>query len=217
MEFGSKSRFRKKTDLSKGTSGSPPHATSLARRRSVRFTMKVYSLQKNIEDTCIRSHNNDDIPHVHSVGRDQPNATSNGPAYSIPQHIYLTAPIKPDVEMYVETPPMVNLSEGIGLRVCKELYGSRQGAQRLDVHKEKRLTAVGFTRSCTEPSLYYIHKDSPFGLVLLTTVVDDFLICCADKYMSDVKHLLTIWSITDHEPADWFINLCIFRDSTGTS
>lgn len=56
-------------------------------------------------------------------------------------------------------------------------------------------------------------KDSPLGLVLLTTVVDDFLICCRDEHMEPVKSKLrAIWTITDKGPAGWFINLRISRD-----
>ena len=93
---------------------------------------------------------------------------------------------------------MVKLPEGIGLRVCKTLYGSKQGAQRLDVHKDKQLTGVGFIRSCAEPSLYFMTKDSPFGLVLISTVVDDFLITCRDEHVNVIKDKLrSIWVITD--------------------
>ena len=73
---------------------------------------------------------------------------------------YLTSPIEPDIEMFIETPPTVTVPEGWGLRLVKALYGSKQGAQRLDVHKEKQLTAAGFIRSCAEPSLYFLPQDS---------------------------------------------------------
>ena len=126
---------------------------------------------------------------------------------------YLTAPLEPDVELYVQPPPMIDLPDGWGLRLYKALYGSKQGAQRLDVHKEKQLTAAGFIRSCAEPSLYFMPQDSELGLVLICTVVDDFLICCRDEVMQRVKDKLrAIWTITDHGPAQWFINLKISRD-----
>ena len=82
-----------------------------------------------------------------------------------------------------------------------QLYGSMQGAARLDVYKEKRLTAEGFIRSCAEPSVYYMPPSSPYGLVVVTTVVDDFKIVCQDKHMPEIKRKLrSIWTLTDGGP-----------------
>lgn len=126
---------------------------------------------------------------------------------------YLTASIEPGIEMFVEAPPSISLPEGWGLKVYKTLYGSKQGARRLDVHKEVQLTTAGFIRSSAEPSLYFLPSDSEYGLVLMSTVVDDFLICCRDEHMGAIKDKLSvIWTITDHGPAEWFINLKLSRD-----
>ena len=47
----------------------------------------------------------------------------------------------------------------------------------------------------------------------MSTVVDDFLICCTDENMEVVKNKLrTIWTITDNGPTQWFINLRLSRD-----
>ena len=88
-----------------------------------------------------------------------------------------------------------------------------QGAARLDCYKEKRLTELGFIRSCAEPSLYYMPQDSPFGLVVLNTVVDDFLLACQRKHIEEVKRLLrSVWTLTDGGPVEWFLNLRFSRD-----
>ena len=55
----------------------------------------------------------------------------------------------------------------MGLKVCKTLYGSMQGAERLDAYKqEEKLTTKGFIRSCVESSLYFMPVSSIYGLVL---------------------------------------------------
>ena len=126
---------------------------------------------------------------------------------------YLTAPIEPEIELFMEPPPGMTVAEGMGLRVCKALYGSMQGAARLDVHKDKSMSCAGFIRSCAEPSLYFMPASSPHGLVVVCTVVDDFLIVCGDKHMHSIKAILrTIWTVTDGGVATWFLNLRISRD-----
>ena len=88
-----------------------------------------------------------------------------------------------------------------------------QGAERLDSHKESKLTQLGFIRSCAEPSLYFMTKDSSFGLVLVSTVVDDFLITCKDEYVEAIKDKIrSIWVITDGGPVEWFLNLKFSRN-----
>ena len=187
-----------------------PTAKNTLHKAKVRFTMKGFSQKKGVHYTkthasvaalmtiyltCIVAVEADMVLHQTDL-----------------KAAYLTAPIEPDIEMFVEPPPMVDLPKGFGLRVCKALYGSRQGAQRLDVHKEKRLTEEGFIRSA-EPSLYFLPIASKYGLVLICTVVDDFLICCKDEHMETIKNKLRkIWTITDHGPAEWFINLKLSRD-----
>ena len=119
---------------------------------------------------------------------------------------YLTAPIEPEFEMFMEPPPGMTVKDGMGLRVCQALYDSMQGAQRLDVHKEKCLTSVGFQRSCAEPSLYFMPPTSKYGLVIVCTVVDDFLIACIDKYIQHIKNLLRrFWKLTDGGPVNWYL------------
>ena len=76
---------------------------------------------------------------------------------------YLTAPIEPDVEMFLNPPPTIEVPAGMGLRVCKALYGSMQGAERLDAYKEEKLTAKRFIRCNAEPSLYFMPSSSPWG------------------------------------------------------
>ena len=186
--------------LSLYTSGNRATSRNTLHKPKVRFTMKGFTQQKGkhyakthasvaaimtIYLTCIVAVEADMTLHNTDL-----------------RAAYLTAPIEPGIEMFIEPPPIVQLPEGWGLRVCKAIYGSRQGAQRLDVHKEKQLTAQGFIRSCAEPSLYFLPRDSVFGLVLITTVVDDFLICCRDEHMEAVKNKLhAIWTITDNGPA----------------
>ena len=48
---------------------------------------------------------------------------------------YLSAPLEPDIEMFLDPPPGVHVPDGMGLRVMQALYGSMQGAERLDAYK----------------------------------------------------------------------------------
>ena len=126
---------------------------------------------------------------------------------------YLTAPIEPDVEIFLSPPPNIKVPDGMVLHVCKSLYDSMQGAERLDAYKESKLTAKDFIRSCAEPSLYFMPSSSKYGLVLICTVVDDFLITCDERYIEQVKDILrSIWKITDGGPVEWFLNLKFSRD-----
>ena len=56
-------------------------------------------------------------------------------------------------------------------------------------------------------------SSSIYGLVLICTVVDDFLIVCDERHIEDVKDILrSIWKITDGGPVQWFLNLKFSRD-----
>ena len=68
---------------------------------------------------------------------------------------YLTAFLEPDLTLFMEPPPGVEVERGFGLRLIRALYGSMQGAQRLDVLKHKVLESLGFIRMSSETSVYY--------------------------------------------------------------
>ena len=188
-----------------------PNENNTLKKAKVRFTMKGYSQKKDVHYkktyasvaalmavylTCIIAVELDYALHQTDL-----------------KAAYLTAPIEPGIEMFLDPPPGVHVQKGMGLRVCQALYGSMQGAARLDVYKEQRLTQAGFQRSCAESSLYFMSSASPFRLVIVCTVVDDFLIVCADKHMPAIKQKLRdIWVVTDGGPARWFLNLKISRD-----
>ena len=165
----------------------PTEQDTLSKAKA-RFTMKGYSQKKNVHYrktyvsvaalmtvylTCIIGSELDYA--IHQVDL---------------KAAYLTAPLEPDIEMFLEPPPGVHVPDGMGLRVVQALYGSMQGAERLDTYKEKRLTALGFIRSCAEPSLYYLPKSSRMGLVIICTVVDDFLIAAPEKHINTIKHMI---------------------------
>ena len=127
---------------------------------------------------------------------------------------YLTAGIEPDISLFIEPPPGVNVPEGYGLRLVKALYGSMQGAQLLDVLKHTALENLGFKRMASETSVYYMPFDSELGLVILITIVDDFVIIAKTRdIVKEVKtRLSTVWKITDKGPAKWVLNLRIKRN-----
>ena len=56
--------------------------------------------------------------------------------------------------------------------------------------------------------------DSKFGLVLIATVVDDFLIVTKNRaIMAQVKAMLRKhWTISDKGPVKWMLNVRIRRD-----
>ena len=127
---------------------------------------------------------------------------------------YLTADIEPDISLFVEPPPGVDVPDDWALRLVKALYGSRQGAQRLDVLKNSALERLGFKRMASETSVYLTPMSSELGLVLIVTIVDDFVIVAKNRtIMAEVKRrLATVWNITDHGPAKWVLNLRITRN-----
>ena len=127
---------------------------------------------------------------------------------------YLTADIEPDISLFIEPPPGIDVPDNWGLRLLKALYGSMQGAQRLDVLKHVSLENLGFKRMASETSVYMMPMDSVLGLVLLVTIVDDFVIIAKNRtIMAEIKHRLsTVWKITDQGPAKWVLNLRIRRD-----
>ena len=127
---------------------------------------------------------------------------------------YLTAHLEPDISLFLEPPPGVKVEEGFGLRLSKALYGSMQGAQRLDVLKHKALEGMGFTRMSAETSIYFMPPTSELGLVIIVTIVDDFLIMARNrKIMAEIKRRLrTVWEISDKGPVKWMLNVRISRD-----
>ena len=127
---------------------------------------------------------------------------------------YLTANIEPDISLFIEPPPGVDVPKGYGLRLVKALYGSMQGAQRLDVLKHSALEKLGFKRMASETSVYFMPITSELGLVIIVTIVDDFVIIAKDRaIMAEVKRrLATVWKITDQGPAKWVLNLRIRRN-----
>ena len=47
----------------------------------------------------------------------------------------------------------------------------------------------------------------------MCTVVDDFLIVCAEEHIEEIKNILrSIWQITDGGCVKWFLNLKFSRD-----
>lgn len=127
---------------------------------------------------------------------------------------YLTAFLEPDITLFLEPPPGVDVEEGFGLRLIRALYGSMQGAQRLDVLKHKALRKLKYTRMSAETSVYFTPHDSDLGLSIIATIVDDFTIIARDMpTMREIKRRLrTVWKLTDQGPAKWMLNLRIRRD-----
>ena len=127
---------------------------------------------------------------------------------------YLSAYLEPDITLFIEPPPGVDVPTGYGLRLVKALYGSMQGAQRLDVHKHNVLESMGYRRLAAESSIYYTKSGSKWGFTMLVTVVDDFLILTKTRViMRTIKgELSKHWTISDKGPVKWMLNTRIRRD-----
>ena len=127
---------------------------------------------------------------------------------------YLTAFVEPNITLFLEPPPGVQVEDGYGLRVIRALYGSMQGAHRADVMKHKSLTEMGYTRMKAETSIYYTLPPSPLGLSVIGTVSDDFVIIAKDAATkAEIKRRLsTVWTISDKGPIKWLLNMRIHRD-----
>ena len=122
---------------------------------------------------------------------------------------YLTAHLEPDVTLFMEPPPGVDVQDGFGLRLIRSLYGSMQGAQRLDVLKHRVIENLGFIRLSSETSVYYTPHNSELGLTIIVTVVDDFVIVARTRaIMQEIKRrLASVWTISDKGPIKWVLNL----------
>ena len=98
---------------------------------------------------------------------------------------YLTAHLEPNVVLFLEPPPGIEVEDGFGLRLIRALYGSMQGAQRLDVMKHNSLESLSFTRMAAETSVYFTKPKSELGLSIIAMVVDDFLIMARDRRIKE--------------------------------
>ena len=82
-----------------------------------------------------------------------------------------------------------------------------QGGNRWAIHKHKKLTAIGFKRNPSEPSLY--HRLDNSGFVMMDIIVDDFEITGFPP--SAIAHakqqLANIWDMTDLGPLRYFANV----------
>ena len=114
----------------------------------------------------------------------------------------------------MDAPPGVPVEKGFGLRVVRALYGSRQGAQRLDAMKHATFNNMGFTRMKAETSIYYTLPPSRFGFSVVGTVSDDFAIVAKTPAISAEikKGLSAVWKVTDKGPIKWMLNMRIRRD-----
>ena len=130
---------------------------------------------------------------------------------------YLTADIESDISLFIEPPPGIEVPDYWGLRLVKALYGSIQGAQRIDMLKHTSLEKLGFKRMVSETSVYYMTMTSALELVIMVTIVDDFTIIAKNRtIMAEIKcRLSTVWKLTDHGPAKWVRNLRITRNRPG--
>ena len=106
------------------------------------------------------------------------------------------------------------MQDGFGLRLIRALYGSMQGAQRLDVLKHRVIENLGFIRLSSETSVYYTPHNSELGLTIIVTVVDDFVIVARTRaIMQEIKRrLASVWTISDKGPIKWVLNLRVRRD-----
>ena len=115
--------------------------------------------------------------------------------------------------MFID-PSCVPVEKGYGLRVTRALYGSRQGAQRLDVMKHATLEKMGYSRMKAETSIYYTLPPHKFGLSIIGTVSDDFAIVAKTPEISAAikRGISSVWKVTDKGPIKWMLNMRIRRD-----
>ena len=127
---------------------------------------------------------------------------------------YLACYLEPEYTVFMDAPPGVPVEKGFGLRVVRALYGSRQGAQRLDAMKHATFNNMGFTRMKAETSIYYTLPPSRFGFSVVGTVSDDFAIVAKTPAISAEikKGLSAVWKVTDKGPIKWMLNMRIRRD-----
>ena len=127
---------------------------------------------------------------------------------------FLTANIEPEITLFIDPPPGVEVEEGYGLRLVRALYDSMQGAQRADVMKHTSLKGMGYSRMKAETSIYYTLPKSELGLSIISTKTDDFAIVAKDKATTkEIKRRLSqVWTISDKGPIRWMLNMRFHRD-----
>jgi hypothetical protein len=124
---------------------------------------------------------------------------------------FLNADLEPDVELYIQPPPTVQLKPGEHLRLRKGLYGLVQGSARWNLLLTDTLKRLGF-RNCRSDACVFIRKDHR-GTVITSVVVDDFCITGDDpETIAEFKtQLKALWACTDCDTLDWFLKLKVDR------
>ncbi|MBW0521589.1 hypothetical protein O181_061304 [Austropuccinia psidii MF-1] len=70
---------------------------------------------------------------------------------------YLNAPI--DMDLWIKPPDGLNIPKGMGCRLKKALYGTKQAGRCWWEHLSSKLKALGFERSAFNSSVYFNTKD----------------------------------------------------------
>ena len=126
---------------------------------------------------------------------------------------YLLGKIESGVELYIQTPTGYALHPDLAALLRSGLYGCRQGGNRWAAKRTDTLRDLGAHPSPADPSLY-IKTDGRGAIVLVCTVVDDFLMTGKPaSYLAQFKTaLFSKFEMTGGSEADWFINIGITRD-----
>jgi hypothetical protein len=120
---------------------------------------------------------------------------------------YLTAPLRPETQMYICPPPGIRTRYRYGLRLRKALYGTKQGGNRWAAHRGLKLAQLNLSRSDAEPCLYF--RLSAEGYILVAVIVDDFAITgSSDAAILRFKaELSATWKMTDLGELKWTLNI----------
>lgn len=119
----------------------------------------------------------------------------------------------PESNIYVE-PPEGYYGPDVVLHLHRALYGLKQSGREWYLTLSKTLISLGFTKSKSEPCLFFKHSSS--SLTLIVTHVDDLL--CAGTQVarsSFAAELSQVFKIKDAGPVAYALGIEFHRTSSG--
>lgn len=111
----------------------------------------------------------------------------------------------PETNIYVE-PPEGYFSKDVVLHIHRALYGLKQAGREWYLTLSKTLATLGFSRSKSEPCLFFCHTSS--SLTLIVTHVDDLLCAGLSSSLSAISSELSkMFKIKDAGPVTYALGI----------
>jgi hypothetical protein len=130
------------------------------------------------------------------------------------KNVFLNGELREDV--YMRPPPGYSIPEGMVCHIRRSLYGLKQAPRAWFQRFASMVTAVGFSASAHDPTLF-VHM-SPRGRTLLLLYVDNMIITGDDpEYIAFVKARLSDhFLMSDLVPLQYFLGIEISSTPEGS-